>query len=193
MKYTYIILALLLTACGQQNSKDKQIEKTAEVQEEPLYDYDIEERLKELGIELSNPKMPEGMKITFAVQNGNTLYLSGNLPYDRATKKLYAGKLGKDLTVEEGYQAARLTAINQISVLKEELGDLNRVEKIIKVLGMVNATPDFKDHPQVMNGFTDVMVKVFGERGVHARSAVGLGSIPLNAACEVEMIVQIKE
>lgn len=184
MKVFYFLITFILVSCAQTPAQEKE--------ENPLYDYDVEERLEELGIKLSNPKMPKGIKITFAVQNGNTLFLSGNVPFSPSGEK-YVGKLGSDLTVEEGYKAARLTAINHLSVLKAELGDLNRVEQIIKVLGMVNAEPDFKEHPKVINGFTDLMVEVFGERGVHARSAVGMSSIPYNAACEIEMIVQIKE
>ncbi len=184
MKGSIILITLFLVSCMHAPQQEKQ--------QEPLYNYDVEDRLEELGIELSTLKMPKGIKISFAVKDGSTLYLSGNIPFSPTGEK-YVGKLGRDLTIEEGYKAARLTAINQLSVLKAELGDLNKVEKIIKVLGMVNAEPDFKDHPKVINGFTDLMVEVFGERGMHARSAVGMSSIPLNAACEIEMIVKIRE
>ena len=96
--------------------------------------------------------------------------------------------------MDEGYEAARLTAVNQLSVLKAHLGDLNRVKKIVKVFGMVNCTPDFTDQPKVINGFSDLMVEVFGERGRHARSAaVGMSSLPWGIPCEIEMIVEVQE
>ena len=106
--------------------------------------------------------------------------------------KFITGKVGSDLTIEEGYEAARLTGINQIGVLKSTLGDLSRVKRIIRVTGMVNATPDFKQHPAVVNGFSDLMVAVFGEKGKHTRAAVGMASLPFNIAVEIDMIVEIE-
>ncbi|HEX7845923.1 MAG TPA: RidA family protein, partial [Chitinophagaceae bacterium] len=103
------------------------------------------------------------------------------------------GKVGADLTLEQGREAARLTAINQLAVLKAELGDLNKVKRIVKVLGMVNCNGDFKDHPKVINGFSDLMVEIFGEKGKHARSAVGMCSLPNNMAVEIELIVEVEE
>ena len=156
------------------------------------YGYDVEDRIAALGIELSEPEMPPGINILFVRQSGNTLYLSGNGPLRNDGSKI-TGKAGVDLSVEEAYEAARLTAINQLSVLKSHLGDLNRVVKIVKVLGLVNAPADFTEHPAVINGFSDLMVEVFGERGRHARSAVGASSLPWNIVCEVEMIVEVTE
>ena len=103
------------------------------------------------------------------------------------------GQVGQDLTQEEGYQAGRVTAINQLAVLKAELGDLSKVKRIVKVLGMVNATPEFTNQPEVVNGFSDLMVEVFGENGKHARAAVGMGSLPRNIAVEVELVVEVYE
>jgi len=103
------------------------------------------------------------------------------------------GKLGKDLTIEQGYEAARLAAIEHIAVLKSELGDLNKVKRIVKVLGMVNSTDDFIEQPKVINGYSDLMVSVFGEKGKHARSAVGLNTLPMNIAVEIEVIVEIED
>ena len=157
---------------------------------EELYAYDIEERISELGIQLSEPKLPPGINIVFVRQSGNVLYLSGNGPILKDGTKI-SGKVGSELSVEEAYEAARLTGINQLSVLKTHLGDLNKVVKIVKVLGMVNAGPDFTEQPAVINGFSDLMVEVFGERGRHARSAIGVSSLPWNLVCEVEMIVEI--
>ncbi len=157
-----------------------------------LYDYDVEERIKELGIELSTPHIPPGLNIELAVQSGNLIYLSGNGPILPNGERM-VGKVGKDLTLEEGYEAARVTAINHLAVLKAKIGDLNKVVKIVKVLGLVNADHNFTEHPKVINGYTDVMIQVFGERGKHARSAIGMGSLPWNLACEVETIVEVVE
>lgn len=177
-----IVMALVVLCLWSCNEKKEE--------QKPLYDYDVEERVRELGIELQEAKAPSAMKIALAVQNGNMLYLSGNIPFTKEER--YVGKLGSDLTTEEGYQAARLVGINHLSTLKTYLGDLNRVEKIVKVLGMVNSEPSFVDQSKVLNGFSDLMYEVFGERGRHARSAVGMASIPFNGACEIEMIVQIR-
>ena len=161
-------------------------------QETNLYNYDIEQKLSEMGIELSKPELPKGISIELSTQSGNLIYLSGNGPISTNGDRI-TGKVGTDLSIEQGYKAARLTAISQLSVLKAHIGDLNKVEKIVKVFGMVNADPSFTDHPKVINGFSDLLIEVFGERGRHARSAVGMSSLPWNLACEIEMIVQIKE
>ncbi len=184
MKYTVLLLSMLLLACNSGNKDSQPIE--------PLYDYDIEERIAQLGITLSEPTLPKGIKIVLATRTNNLIYLSGNGPIAPDGTRT-VGKVGSDLTVEEGYAAAKLTAIRHLSVLKKELGDLNKVERIIKVLGMVNADTSFTDHPKVINGYSELMVAVFGERGMHARSAVGMGSLPWNLACEVETIVQVRE
>lgn len=157
--------------------------------QEALYDYDVEERLVELGISLAEPNIPPGLKIELATQSRNLIYLSGNGPIKPNGERI-VGKVGKDLTIEEGYEAARITAINHLAVLKNKLGDLNRV---VKVLGLVNADPNFTEHPKVINGYTDVMLQVFGERGKHARSAMGMASLPWNLACEIEAIVEVRE
>jgi len=156
-----------------------------------LYDYDVEKRIEELNISLQKSRKPIANYLD-AVQTGDLVFLSGKGPRDK-NGNLITGKLGKDLTVEQGYDAARLVAITQLSVLKEQIGDLNKVEKIVKVFGMVNADFDFTNHPEVINGFSDLMVAVFGERGKHARAAVGMNSLPRNIACEIDMVVQIKE
>jgi len=125
------------------------------------------------------------------VRVGNLLYLSGRGPW-KADGTYVTGKVGRDLTIEQGYEAARLTAISHLSVIKTELGSLNKVKRIVKVLGMVNCEADFKDHPKVINGFSDLMVAVFGENGKHARSAVGMCSLPMNMAVEIEMVVEVE-
>lgn len=155
-----------------------------------LYNYDIEQRILELGIELTTPAKPVANYVG-AVKTGNLIFLSGKIPKDKAGN-LIMGKLGKNLTIEQGYQAARACGIAHLSTLKAELGDLNKIARIVKVTGFVNSTPDFTDQSKVVNGFSDLMVEVFGERGKHARAAVGMASLPLGVACEVEMIVEIQ-
>lgn len=151
---------------------------------------DPETRIRELGIELHAPGKPIANYV-HVVRSGNLLFLAGKGPSDTSGNYI-TGKVGKDIKLEQGQQAARLTAINQLAVLKAELGDLNKVKRIVKVLGMVNCEPDFKDHPKVINGFSDLMVEVFGEKGKHARSAVGMCSLPRNMAVEIELIVEVE-
>ena len=152
---------------------------------------DVESRLDALGIQLiqGNPPTANYLKAT---QTGNYVYLSGHGP-DKPEGGQVIGKVGADLTEAEGNAAARLVGISLLSTLKREIGDLNRVKRIVKVLGMVNATPDFERHSQVINGFSDLMVEVFGEAGKHARSAVGLSSLPSGIPVEIEMIVELKD
>jgi enamine deaminase RidA (YjgF/YER057c/UK114 family) len=152
---------------------------------------DAETRLRDKGIILVAPSNPVANYVN-AVRVGNLLYLSGKGPV-RSDNTSVIGKLGKDLTVEQGYEAARLAAINHLAVIKSELGSLNKVKRIVKVMGMVNCTDDFKDQPKVINGYSDLMVEIFGDSGKHARSAVGMASLPFNWAVEVEVIVEIEE
>jgi enamine deaminase RidA (YjgF/YER057c/UK114 family) len=144
-----------------------------------------EAKIKELGITLPEVGQPMGTYVKWR-QVGNTLYLAGNGPD-------VFGKVGDDLTVEEGYQAARETGIEILAVLKAATGDLSRIKQFVKVLGMVNSAPDFTMHPAVINGFSDLMVEVFGEDGKHARSAVGVAALPNNIAVEIEVIVELKD
>ena len=149
-----------------------------------------EERLKQLNIDLPAVGKPIANYVN-VVRVGNLLFLSGKgTSNDKGV--FITGKVGRDLTLEEGIAAARLTAINQLAVLKAELGNLNKVKRIVKVLGMVNCEADYKDHPKVINGFSDLMVQVFGEKGKHARSAVGMCSLPMNMAVEVELVVEVE-
>lgn len=151
---------------------------------------DPETKLKELKIELFNPVAPMANYVR-AVRTGNLIYLAGHGP-TRSDGTNIQGKVGRDLTVEQGYDAARQTGIALLSTLKSEIGDLSKVKRIVKVLGMVNCTEDFKDQPKVINGFSDLMVAVFGEKGKHARSAVGMYALPSNIAVEIEMIVEVE-
>jgi enamine deaminase RidA (YjgF/YER057c/UK114 family) len=150
---------------------------------------DFDKKLKDMGIELFPPSKPMGSYVK-AVRTGNLLYLAGSGPA-RPDGTNITGKVGKDLTLEQGADAARQAGISILSTLKAELGDLNRVKRVVKVLGMVNCTENFYDQPKVMNGFSDLMVAVFGDKGKHARSAVGMYALPSNIAVEVEIIVEI--
>ena len=152
--------------------------------------YDPESKLKELGIKLSNPSNPVANYVN-VVRSGNLLFLSGKGPL-KDDGNYIKGKVGTDLTIEQGYDAARLTGINQLSVLKSTLGNLKKVKRIVKVLGMVNCSSEFTDHPKVINGYSDLMVEVFGQKGKHARAAVGMISLPSDIAVEIEMIVEIE-
>src|SRR5258708_5511946 len=148
-------------------------------------------RLKELGIELSKPTSPMANYVN-AVRTGNLLYLAGKGP-GQPGKPLPTGKVGRDFSIEQAYQLARETGLNLISVMKAELGDLDRVTRIVKVLGMVNATSEYGHQPEVINGCSDLFVEVFGERGKHARSAVGMGSLPRGIPVEIEVIVEVAD
>ncbi len=147
------------------------------------------ENLQKLGIVLPKPTSPIANYVKY-VQSGNLLFLSGHGP-SKADGTYMIGKLGTDLTVAQGAEAAKLTGINLLATLQAAVGDLNKVKRIVKVLGFVNGNNDFSDQPKVMNGFSDLMVAVFGEKGKHARSAIGTNSLPNNMAVEIEMVVEL--
>ena len=147
------------------------------------------DRLKLLGLELLTPALPVGNYVPFVFANG-FLYLSGKGPR-KADGSKHTGKVGADMTVEQAYLHAQLAGLNLLSVAHMALGDLGRVRRVVKVLGMVNAIPTFADHPKVINGCSDLFVNVFGEVGKHARSAVGMGSLPGNISVEIEVILQV--
>lgn len=151
---------------------------------------DVEAKLKKIGIKLPVLGKPVANYV-HAVTSNNWVFLAGKGPKKDDGKNI-VGKLGKDLTVEQGYEAAKWAGINLLAALKGEIGDLNRVTRIVKVTGMVNAIPEFTDHSKVINGFSDLMVAVFGDKGKHARAAVGMSSLPGNMAVEIEMVVEIE-
>ena len=124
------------------------------------------------------------------MQSGNLIFVSGQLPSENG--QLVKGILGNDLVLEDGYRAARLCAINCLGAVKSLVGSLDRVVRIVKVTGFVAATPEFTDHPKVINGASELMQQIFGEQGKHARAAIGMASLPLGVAVEVEMIVEVK-
>ncbi|CAI2933816.1 RidA family protein [Aminobacter niigataensis] len=148
------------------------------------------DRLAVLGLTLPPPPSPIATYIPF-VREGDILYLSGQGP-KQADGTLRTGKVGAEIGIEQAYDDARLTGLNLLSILHAATGDLSRVRRVIKLLGMVNATPDFSAHPKVINGCSDLLLEVFGERGRHARSAVGFGSLPDNITVEIEAIVAIE-
>jgi enamine deaminase RidA (YjgF/YER057c/UK114 family) len=150
-----------------------------------------EDRIKELGIELPTPPGPVGNYIG-ATRTGNLIYLSGHGPRN-ADGSMISGKVGADMDIDEAYAVARIVGLGLMATLKAHIGDLNKVKQVIKTLGMVNAVPEFNDHPKVINGASDLFVDVFGDAGRGARSAVGMGSLPNQIPVEVEMIIEIED
>ncbi|MDA0596894.1 MAG: RidA family protein [Chloroflexi bacterium] len=148
-----------------------------------------EAKVKELGLDLTHPSGPVANYVP-AVTVGKLVYLSGKGP-NRPDGSQVTGKAGSERTVDEAYDAARLCGIQLLSALKEHVGSLDNVKRVVKLLGMVNATPDFADQPKVINGCSDLLVSIFGENGKHARSAVGMGSLPGQITVEIEMIVEL--
>jgi enamine deaminase RidA (YjgF/YER057c/UK114 family) len=150
----------------------------------------IDKRLAELGITLPEAAKPVANYVPW-VRTGNLVFISGQGPIEGG-KVHYPGCLGKDVSLEDGVKSARLCAINVLAQLKDALGgDLDRVVRVVKLLGFVNASPDFKDHPKVINGASDLMVEVFGDKGRHARSAVASPSLPMGISTEVEAIIEV--
>lgn len=149
----------------------------------------FEKRLENLNISLPRKQMKGLIPVR---QVGNLLFLSGHGCELPEGGLLYEGRLGVDLSVEQGYEAARQVGINLLATLKNYLGDLDRIEKVVKVLGFVACHPEFHEQPAVMNGFSDLMVEVFGQRGTHARSAIGTNALPKNLPVEIEMILEIR-
>jgi enamine deaminase RidA (YjgF/YER057c/UK114 family) len=145
-----------------------------------------ENKLRELGITLA-PVTPPVANYVNAVRTGNLLFLAGKGPASGVV-----GIVGREISVEQAYGHARTTGLNLMAVMRDELGSLDRVKRIVKVLGMVNAVPGFTDQPKVINGCSDLFVEVFGERGKHARSAVGMGSLPMGIPVEIECIVEVE-
>jgi len=153
---------------------------------------EIEKKLASLGLELPAPPIPAAHYIPY-VKVGNILFVGGNIGRLNGQPLAYAGKVGDKVTLEQGYEMARNCALNHLAVIKSALGDLDRVERFVKLLGFVNVAPGFTKMPQVINGASDLFVELWGERGEHARAAVGVASLSNDAPVETEVIVQIKE
>jgi enamine deaminase RidA (YjgF/YER057c/UK114 family) len=150
----------------------------------------VEKKLKELGIELPTPAAPVANYVGF-VRTGHLLMVSGQLCFDPGGKLVAAGKLGGGVSIEDGQRAARASAVNVIAQVKAALGDLDKVTRVVRLGGFISATPEFVDMAKVMNGASDLMVSVFGEKGRHARTTVGVAALPLDAAVEVEALFEV--
>src|SRR6185437_2975468 len=151
----------------------------------------VEQRLADLGSPLGDPPPPVANYVG-AVRAGNLVFVSGHGPYSEG-RYHYIGKVDSVVSVDEAREAARLTMLNCLASLKAEIGSLDRVQRIVKLLAMVNSDPQFKRQPEVIDGASDLLEQIFGERGKHARSAVGLGALPMGIAVEIEMIVEVEE
>jgi enamine deaminase RidA (YjgF/YER057c/UK114 family) len=152
---------------------------------------EIETKLKELGYELPNPPVPAANYIGY-VRVGSLLFVGGNIGRINGVLK-YRGKVGDAVTLEQAYEMARTCALNHLAIMKAALGDLDRVERIVKVLGYVNVAPGFMDMPKVVNGESDLLVQLWGERGQHTRAAIGVASLSQDSPVENEITVQVKE
>ena len=151
----------------------------------------IETKMTQMNLKLPAAGKPVANYVP-AVRSGNLVFLSGHGPV-LDDGSLITGKVGADLTLDEGYNAARQVALILLASLKSEIGDLDKVRRVVKLLGMVNCSPEFVDQPKVINGASDLLVEIFGDKGRHARSAVGMNALPLNIAVEIEMIVEIED
>ena len=150
----------------------------------------IEQRVKDLGIELPAVTPPVATYVN-AVRTGNLLFLSGKIPVT-ADGQMLKGKVGADVSTEEAARHARLVGLHLIAVMRHELGSLDKVRRVVKLLGMVNAVPEYGEQPKVINGCSDLMVEVFEDKGRHARSAIGVGSLPLGVTVEIEALVEVE-
>ncbi|HEX9757033.1 MAG TPA: RidA family protein [Nitrospiria bacterium] len=150
----------------------------------------VEAKLKELGISLPPAPRPVAAYVP-AVKSGNLLFLSGVIPFVNG-KMTHVGKLGKEISTEDGYEAARISLLNALAIIKSELGSLDQVKQIVKLTGYVASSPGFTQQPQVINGASDLLIKLFGEKGLHARVSVGVAELPLGASIEIELVVELK-
>lgn len=152
----------------------------------------VEDKLRQMGIELPT-KIERGRGLIPVVQHRDLLFISGHGPSDNEGNLLYRGRVGAEVSLEEAYQAARATGVQLLRAIRDHVGDLDRVDRIVKALGFVNSAPDFHDQPKVIHGFSDLMVEVFGARGQHARSAIGTSNLPGNQPVEIELIVAVRD
>jgi len=151
----------------------------------------VEEKLEALGLQLPPPPSPVAAYVS-TVRTGDLVFVSGHGPM-RDGRFTSIGKLGGDLDVEAGYQAARLVMLNCLASVKAEIGDLDKITRIVKVLGMVNSAPGFEQQPAVINGASDLLIEILGDRGRHARSAVGMAELPFGISVEIEMVVEVSD
>ena len=151
---------------------------------------EIEKKMRGLGLELPEVPKPVASYVP-AVRSGNYVYTSGQVPFVKG-ELMHKGKLGGDLTIEQGYECARVTAMNCLAAVKSVIDDLDRVKRIVRVTGFINSAPGFSDQPKVLNGASDLLVEIFGERGKHSRLAIGTSELPLGAPLEIDMVVEIE-
>ncbi len=149
----------------------------------------IEEKLGRLGVKLPDAPTPLAAYVP-AIRSGNLIFTAGQVPVSEG-KLLYSGKVGKDISAEEGMKAAEICALNCLSVIKKEIGDLDNIKRVVKVTVFVNSADGFTEQPKVANGASEFLVELFGDKGKHVRSAVGVNELPINAAVEIEMIIEI--
>jgi enamine deaminase RidA (YjgF/YER057c/UK114 family) len=187
----FLSVGLFLLSCSAPAEDNQSEENTSAAQVSTPEGPSPEDKLAEMGITLPEPSAPVANYVN-AVRTGNLLFLAGKGP-TKPEGGYVTGKVGTDLTIEEGAEAAKLAAIQHIGVLKATLGSLDKVKRLVKVHGMVNCGPDFTNQPEVMNGYSNFMVEVFGEKGKHARAAVGMGSLPRGIAVEVELVVEVED
>ena len=152
----------------------------------------IEQKIADMGLELAAPSASIANFVP-TVRTGNLLFVAGHLPRQADGKILNPGKVGRDITIDQGYEAAKLAMINCLASIKEAIGDLDKVQRVVKLLVMVNADPEFDRQFLVGNGASDLLVELYGDQGRHARSAVGMGSLPLGCCVEVEMVVEVND
>jgi enamine deaminase RidA (YjgF/YER057c/UK114 family) len=186
-----LLVGLFLLSCSAPAEEGQTEENTSAAQVSTPEGPSPEDKLAEMGITLPEPSAPVANYVN-AVRTGNLLFLAGKGP-TKPEGGYVTGKVGTDLSIEEGAEAAKLAAIQHIGVLKATLGSLDKVKRLVKVHGMVNCGPDFTNQPEVMNGYSNFMVEVFGEKGKHARAAVGMGSLPRGIAVEVELVVEVED
>ena len=151
----------------------------------------VEDKLRDLGYTLPEPPTPKGVYVT-AVEVDGMVYTAGSSCFEGGKLK-YQGKLGTDLSVEAGYDAARLTMLNLLSIIKQHIGDLDRIERVVKLTGYVASAPGFGEQPAVLNGASELLGELFGERGKHARSAMGVIELPMDSPVEIEAIVKLRD
>jgi len=150
---------------------------------------EIEEKMKSLGLELPEVAKPVASYVP-AVQSGNHVFTSGQIPFVKG-ELLHKGKLGGELTVDEGYECARIAIMNCLAAVKSMIGDLDRIQRVVKVTGFVSSASGFQDQPKVLNGASDLLLEIFGEKGKHTRRAIGTNELPLGAAVEIDMLVEV--
>ena len=153
---------------------------------------EVEKKMAEMDLQLPQPSVPTHNFVT-AVRTGSLLFVAGHVPRMPDGSVLNPGKLGREVTIEQGYQSAQRAMLNCLSTIKASVGDLDKVKRVVKLLCMVNSAPEFGDQPSVANGASDLLVDLYGDRGRHARSAVGMGGLPSNNCVEIEMIVELED